>query len=148
MAITATDALLAMLIAKGTEKDPQDILVEAARLAASASKASKKDPVAEAQLEADINEIYNAYPSKDERRGTYTGKGEKDRTKIRSLLTRKVKPYTKEHILTAMSHYISDCTNGGMYLKNFSTFLNNIPDNLATHAVVVPPTMNDTLWQE
>jgi len=148
MALTATDALLAMLIAKGTDTNPQDILVEAARLATIASRASKKDPVLEAQLEQDISEIYNAYPSRDERRGSSTGKCEKCRTRIRTLLTRKQNPLTKEHILTAISHYLADCSSSNMYLKNFYTFLNQMPDTVATDAPVRPAVSNDTLWQE
>lgn len=148
MAITVSDALTAMLIAKGTDKDPKDILVEAARLVKTATKESKKDPVLEQQLEADINEIYVAYPTRDDRRGASTGKCEKCRVKIKQLLTRKSKPLTKEHILTAMQHYLSDCTASGAYIKNFQTFLNNIPDVVSTE-LPQQATINEqgSIWQ-
>lgn len=148
MAITISDALTAMLIAKGTDQDPKDILVEAARLSKTASKEAKKDPVLEQQLELDINEIYTAYPARDDRRGASTGKCEKCRVKIRQLLTRKSKPLTKEHILTAMRHYLDDCTASGAYIKNFQTFLNNIPDVVATEVPFQSPISEQgTIWQ-
>lgn len=148
MAISISDALMAMLIAKGTDQDPKDILVEAARLAKSASKESKKDPAVEQQLESDISDIYAAYPSRDDRRGASTGKCEKCRVKIRQLLTRKSKPMTKEHILTAMRHYLDDCTASGAYIKNFQTFLNNIPDVVSTETPFQTPiTEQGTIWQ-
>lgn len=74
------------------------------------------------ELESDIEEIYKAYPSKCPRRMQSTGKCSKDKDRIRILLTRKGK--TKDEILKAIRQTI----NEGAYLKNFSTFLNNLPE--------------------
>ena len=73
-------------------------------------------------LQADIEEIYKAYPTRCEKRGQSTGKCAKDKDRIRILLTKKGK--SKSDILAAIEQTISE----GGYLKNFSTFLNNLPE--------------------
>ena len=88
-------------------------------------------------LEADIEEIYKAYPTRCEKRSQSTGKCSKDKDRIRILLTKKGK--TKEGILAAIEQAISE----GGYLKNFSTFLNNLPE-VAVHG---EDNITGTIWQ-
>lgn len=68
--------------------------------------------------------IYDLYPSKCHS-GRSTGKSKnKDLEKITKLL----KDYSVEHLTKVIEWYIDDCKKTNTYLKNFSTFLNNIPD--------------------
>jgi hypothetical protein len=73
---------------------------------------------------SDIDNIYSQYPSRCVISGRSTGKCHKNKDKIRALLKQK----TPEEIETAITWYISDCKKTSTFLKNFSTFLNNIPD--------------------
>ena len=88
-------------------------------------------------LEADIEEIYAAYPPRCPKRQQSTGKCAKDKDRIRILLTKKGK--SKSDILAAIEQTISD----GGYLKNFSTFLNNLPE-IADHG---EDNITGTIWQ-
>lgn len=78
----------------------------------------------ELDIDSDITEIYNAYPLRCEKRKAYTGKNTKCKVKIRKLLNKK----TKDEILEIIKLYLNDCNSSGSYIKNFETFLNNIPD--------------------
>jgi hypothetical protein len=71
-----------------------------------------------------VNRLYSLYPNKCPVKNTSTGKGEKDKKKIGELLKTK----SELEIETAINNYIADSRNGGRYIKNFSTFLNNMPD--------------------
>lgn len=71
-----------------------------------------------------IQMIYDAYPVKCVIRGASTGKGSKNKKSIAVLLKR----HTKEHLLEVIKWYVSDCKKNNVYMKNFSTFLNNLPD--------------------
>jgi len=75
--------------------------------------------------ENDVEEIYRAYPSKDPKRGASTGKSHKLKDTIRRLL----KTRDKDSILKAIEDYLYDCRVHDRYLKNFATFLNNLPDD-------------------
>ena len=73
-----------------------------------------------------VNRIYGIYPGKTDRgsRGICsTGKCAKDRDRIRTLL----KTHTPEQLENAIKKYIEE--TGGRFMKNFSTFLNNIPED-------------------
>jgi len=72
----------------------------------------------------DVDDIYNSYPSKCPITNRLLGKSSQDKIKIRSLL--KDKP--KAEILDAIKYYIFECKKTKTYVKNFKTFLNNIPD--------------------
>jgi len=39
-----------------------------------------------------------------------------------------LKEYSKEHILKTIAWYVNDCKKNKIYMKNFGTFLNNLPD--------------------
>lgn len=71
-----------------------------------------------------IEEIYNKYPSKCPVKSRSTGKSSKDKDKISRLL----KTNSKEHLLLTIETYVNDCIKSKTYLKNFATFLNNLPD--------------------
>lgn len=71
-----------------------------------------------------IDIIYSLYPSKCPTRNSSTGKCSKDKDKIESILKTK-----SSHELTGIiEKYVNDCTKNKVYMKNFSTFLNNLPD--------------------
>lgn len=72
----------------------------------------------------EINNIYKAYPSKCVVKGSSTGKSSKDKDKIESLL----KEYTSDELLNKISLYVDECKSDGRFMKNFKTFLNNLPD--------------------
>ena len=86
---------------------------------------SKKD--ANADANNDVNEfvdrMYALYPAKCPKRGTYLGKSQKDKVKIKSLL----KTYSESDIEFVIRWEIEQ-KYGKSYMSNFSTFLNNFPD--------------------
>ena len=67
--------------------------------------------------------LYAIYPTKCPMRGTSTGKSSQDKKKIASLL----KDHTFEELESIFKRYVDESL-GKAYLKNFSTFLNNLPD--------------------
>ena len=69
--------------------------------------------------DADVEEIYQAYP-------TTTGKGQKDKATIKRLLANG--EYTKDQLLHIIKREVKSREESGAYLRNFSTFLNNLPD--------------------
>lgn len=71
-----------------------------------------------------INNIYNSYPSNCVVKSTSTGKSSSNKTKIKSLL----KQHSEEEIVSTINKYVTDCKKNNVYMKNFSTFLNNLPD--------------------
>lgn len=73
----------------------------------------------------EIEYLYSLYPSTTEsgdrgKRGT--GKCAQDKARIANLL----RTYTVEQIERSIKEYIRD--TGGKFMKNFSTFLNNLPE--------------------
>lgn len=72
----------------------------------------------------EVDEVYTAYPARCVVRGTSTGKSVNNKKKIRTLL----KSSTKEELLLTIKKYVTDCKSGNVYMKNFTTFLNNLPD--------------------
>jgi len=73
----------------------------------------------------DIKNIYNLYPSKCIVKGSSTGKTrEKNLKQIETAL----KKYTFSELSLIIERYIQECKKSQTYMKNFTTFLNNIPD--------------------
>lgn len=72
----------------------------------------------------DIEEVYAAYPSRCVVKGSPTGKSSKDKKRIEKLLKNK----SKDELIETIEKYKNDCRKHKIYMKNFSTFLNNIPD--------------------
>ena len=82
-------------------------------------KAVKQDIVKVS--DEDVDEIYAAYPTRDERNGGRNlGKGAKSKELIRKRLQ---EGKTKKEMLDAIRMYL----DGGSYLPNFNTLLNNLP---------------------
>ena len=70
-----------------------------------------------------IDKIYGLYPSRDENNGDRsTGKCFKDKAKISKLLGNGI------DLESLITQYILDCQKTKAYLKNFSTFLNQLPE--------------------
>lgn len=72
----------------------------------------------------DIEEIYNMYPSKCPIKNSSTGKSTSHKKKIKILL----KEYSVEELKHKIEWYVTECKNSKTFLKNFGTFLNNLPD--------------------
>lgn len=69
-----------------------------------------------------INYIYSLYPTKCPNRKAPTGKTSKDKKKIEKLLKEK----SKQELENIITRFLRE--NKNEYLKNFGTFLNNLPD--------------------
>lgn len=82
-------------------------------------KSSEEDRSEEERIE----EIYKLYPNNDINNvSKSTGKSSKNKDKIARILK------TKYPLKKAIEFYLSECKRTKCYLKNFSTFLNNLPD--------------------
>lgn len=70
--------------------------------------------------------LYSLYPTTTERGNgrVSTGKSDSDKNKIKTLL----KKHSKEHIEKVINQYLDGCKKTGTYIKNFGTFLNNLPE--------------------
>lgn len=73
----------------------------------------------------DVEFVYRAYPTKCPVGSRGTGKGAKDRSKIEALLRKGRKP---QELTALIADYVQDCESTGTFMKNFATFLNNLPD--------------------
>lgn len=72
----------------------------------------------------EIDIIYSKYPSECYVKSTSTGKTLKNKEKIRSI----IKDKGFEWLFERVESYLVSCKQNKVYLKNFSTFLNNIPE--------------------
>lgn len=86
----------------------------------------------------DIDSVYLLYPTTDiNNNNKSTGKSCKDKEKISRILK------SKYPLKKAIEFYLSECNRTKCYLKNFGTFLNNLPDeNLITN--LDPPKKKNT----
>ena len=116
--LNLTDFLLMLVAASLTKKTPDQIYsAYEAQLPERTSKPGKYS-------DGDIDEIYQAYPTHDQANNNRSlGKSLANKKKIKTLL----KTYTKEEILAAINEELEE-NKRGKWLKNFSTFLNNLPD--------------------
>ena len=71
-----------------------------------------------------VERLYALYPSKCPISRRTTGKGAKDKRKLESLLRT---GHTEEEIASAIRRYVKESIDSGSYIKNFQTFLNNLP---------------------
>lgn len=115
--------LLACLVASRSQVSV-DVLLHNAKTFADGLPTSVNEGKTTTDLLPDIEEIYKAYPTKCPVSGSATGKCAKDKQRIKNLL----KTRSKESILAAIKTYLDDCTANNRYIKNFSTLLNNLPD--------------------
>lgn len=75
-------------------------------------------------ISSEIEFIYELYPSTCYTKGSSTGKGSKNKEKIRSI----IKQNGYEWLRLRVESYLASCKQNKVYLKNFATFLNNIPE--------------------
>jgi len=74
-----------------------------------------------------VDSIYKLYPTKcPVRKTASTGKSKSNKDKIKQLLQKG--EYTPEELSAIIKRYIKECVSDNVYVKNFKTFLNNIPD--------------------
>jgi predicted phage replisome organizer len=73
----------------------------------------------------DIEEIYKKYPTKCPIKSSNTGKSSNNKDKIKTLLKA---GNTKDELIETIDLYVKDCKKTDTYIKNFGTFLNNLPD--------------------
>ena len=71
-----------------------------------------------------IDEIYKLYPSKCVVQNRSLGKTSKNKDQIKKLL----KDRPVEELTSIINRYISECKKDQVYMMNFKTFLNNLPD--------------------
>ena len=71
-----------------------------------------------------IDFLYSLYPSKCPIKNSSTGKSETNKTKIATILKTK----SKDDLAETIERYKKECIKDKVYMKNFSTFLNNLPD--------------------
>lgn len=118
------DYIRKILTANGVDSDLfVDTQVELIVNMAKRAFSSKNEDISEDNL-ADIDAIYAEYPTKCVVSGRCTGKSASDKKKIERILREK----TKEHVIATIRRYIEDCKRDKVYMKNFATFLNNLPD--------------------
>lgn len=113
------DFLLMLIAASVTKKTPTEIY------AAYEAQKPQTERTTTSYSDKDVNEIYRAYPSRDPANGNRrTGKSLSNKDIIR----RKLATYTKEEIMAAIKAELDENRTRGKWLKNFGTFLNNLPD--------------------
>ena len=89
------------------------------RLAKKAYELEKFEPLSE-----DVDAVYYAYPTRCVVQGRNLGKSYADKSKIARLL----KDNSKEKLIKTIERYVEDCKRDKVYMKNFGTFLNNLPE--------------------
>lgn len=97
--------------------------VEEDSLFPNVEKEKKKIPQKKKSSDEDVEKLYSLYPAKCPVRDSYTHKSEKCKAKIKSLLTK----HKAEELEAIMRRYVEE-TYGKHYLKDFMSFLNNLPD--------------------
>lgn len=80
--------------------------------------------VSKNQSGGEIDEIYKLYPGKCPVSSRVTGKSSKDRDKIKKIL----KTISYQELKETINLYLEECIKTKTYIKNFDTFLNNLPD--------------------
>lgn len=77
-----------------------------------------------ADVREEVERIYKLYPTKCPVKGRPTGKSSSDKKKIE----RELKKYGEEKLTNTIKRYLKECMDSQTPIKNFSTFLNNVPD--------------------
>lgn len=83
-------------------------------------------------ISKDVDFLYSLYPTKCPTKGNSLGKGEKNKKQLEKLLKTK----TKEELKEVIEFYVEDCKKTKTYLKNFQTFLNNLPEVVKEEPVI------------
>lgn len=84
----------------------------------------KDDFTSAKDVKEGVNKIYDFYPTKCVIRGSNTGKSKKNKNQIDVLL----KTNTIDELIYIIEWYVDECKKSNVYMKNFSTFLNNLPE--------------------
>lgn len=92
----------------------------------------------------EVDMIYYLYPSECYVKGTPTGKGSKNKEKIRSL----IKQNGYEWLRLRVESYLASCKQNKVYLKNFATFLNNIPEPIEVKSQFKPYVPNFQSYED
>ena len=74
--------------------------------------------------EEEVNLLYKLYPSKCVVQNRSLGKSSKNKDQIKKLL----KDRPVEELTSIINRYIAECKKDQVYMMNFKTFLNNLPD--------------------
>lgn len=82
---------------------------------------AREEPVADRE---DVDAVYSAYPTRCVVTGRNLGKSSSDMGKIARLL----KDKTRDQLVRTIQRYVDDCKRDKVYMKNFGTFLNNLPE--------------------
>lgn len=82
---------------------------------------AREEPVADKE---DVDAVYSSYPTRCVVTGRNLGKSSSDREKIARLL----KDKTRDQLVRTIQRYADDCKRDKVYMKNFGTFLNNLPE--------------------
>lgn len=80
--------------------------------------------------------IYDAYPGRCPISARTLGKGAKCLSRIKSIIQKRV--HTPLSLLKLQERYVSDCKKSETFLKNYLTFLNQLPE-VPEDPVVAPP---------
>ena len=75
-------------------------------------------------LPEEVDAVYSTYPTRCVVQGRNLGKSSADKKKIARLL----KDNSKEKLIKTIERYVEDCKRDKVYMKNFGTFLNNLPE--------------------
>ena len=75
-------------------------------------------------LPEEVDAVYSTYPTRCVVQGRNLGKSSADKKKIARLL----KDNSKEKLIKTIERYVDDCKRDKVYMKNFGTFLNNLPE--------------------
>lgn len=84
-----------------------------------------KEEIKEDNIDEIVNDIYNLYPTKCFINGRAITKGKKCKDKIKTLLK---KSETKESLEAKIKWILKTRKRDGIFLSDFTTFLNNLPD--------------------
>lgn len=104
------------------------------------TKAKKPDTDTDTDIDIDINNIYSLYPSRCVIKNSSTGKGSKNKEQIKKLLSN---GETKDSLEKVIKFYVDDCKRNKVYMKNFTTFLNNLPE---VHEVKEQPRLDSQFF--
>lgn len=125
--------LLARALAEKTEQDTMEILQDAEAYAEGANPdtgETKPDTT-----EDDVERLYKLYPTKCPVNGVRsTGKSAKNKTQLRTLL----KKHTAAELESTIKRYIQECIDSQTFIKNFATFLNQLPDYSEEETIFTP----------
>ena len=89
-------------------------------------RATNNNDKKEKNEEETIKEIYSLYPTNCPVKGNSNDKGKANKEQIKRIL--KSKEETVDSLKAKIERYVRECKNSNTYLKNFKTFLNNLPD--------------------